>query len=338
MTDGLHRVASPDALAALPAGGPVARLDAGAWALNPPDRHLVLVRDGALVGRASVWWTGPPPVPGEPDAVAGRVGHAEWADADAGHQLLTEALAALAAAGCTRALGPLDGSTWFAYRVVTDAAPSGGEREPPFLLEPWPTPVVAQAFAGAGFEPVAHYLSSRVDALPDESGPLADGLRQLRASGVTVRPFRPEDAGGELRRLHPLLLRAFAGNPFYTPLGLDRFLALYRGVLPLVDPALVLVAERCRRPVGVALGLPDAAQAARGERADTVVLKTLAVDPSERGVGLGGTLVRAVQEAARARGLTRAVHALMHAANDSAKISRHLGRPVRRYALLSRSL
>jgi len=69
-----------------------------------------------------------------------------------------------------------------------------------------------------------------------------------------------------------------------------------------------------------------------------VVVKTLAVAPEARGRGLGGALVRAVQEAARAKGYRSAIHALMHAENDSVKISRHLGRPIRRYALLGRSL
>ena len=84
--------------------------------------------------------------------------------------------------------------------------------------------------------------------------------------------------------------------------------------------------------------MPDAAQAARGEAVDTVVVKTLAVDPEARGAGLGGALVRAVQERARRKGYRRAIHALMHDGNASTRISRRLGRPIRRYALLGREL
>lgn len=335
MTDGLHRIDRADRPGPLPAG-PVAPLGGAEWALTRPDAHLVRIAGGALVGRASVWWTDPPPVPG--DAVAGRVGHAAWETAGVGEELVAAACGALADAGCTVALGPLDGSTWFGYRVVTDPAPDGGPPEPPFFLEPWPSGAVAAAFGSAGFAPVAGYLSSRVDGLPDEADRLAADLRQSAGGGCVVRPFDAADAEGELRRLHPLLLAAFADNPFYTALDADRFVASYRAVLPLVDPALVLVAERGGGPVGVVLGLPDAAQAARGEAVDTVVVKTLAVSPEARGEGLGGVLVRAVHEAARARGLTRAVHALMHEANTSVRISRHLGRPIRRYALLGRTV
>ncbi len=336
MTDGLHRLDHPDRLAALP-DGPIAPLGLREWALTRPDVHLAWVRDGALVGRASLWWTDPPPVPGRPDAVAGRIGHAAWASGDVGEELVRAGLDDLSANGCTIALGPLDGSTWFAYRVVTDEAP-GGVRQPPFWLEPTLPAVVAESLGAVDFEPMEHYLSSLVEALPDEAARLATDLRQLREDGTDVRPFDAERGEEELEALYPLLLRSFADNPFYTPLDRGRFLASYRALLPHVDPDLILVAERDRQPVGVALGLPDLAQAARGEAVDTVIVKTLAVDPDERGAGLGGTLVRAVQEAARGQGLTRAIHALMHAENTSVRISRHLGVPIRRYALLARPL
>lgn len=325
MTDGLHHVTERPVL-----DGPVASVEAETWALTRPDAHLALVRDGALVARASVWHRGPP----RPDgARTGCVGHAAWPTAADGRAVLAAALDALRTVGCAHALGPLDGSTWFSYRVVTEWGTA-----PPFWLEPPPQPVVAEAFAAAGFSPVAHYLSSRVDRLPDHSGMWADDRRQLAARGISVRPLDPAHAEAELGALYPLLLRAFADNPFYTPLERERFLALYGALVPHVDPALVLLAEREGAPVGVVLGLPNLAQPARGEALDTLIVKTLAVDPTARGVGLGAALVRGVQEAARARGLSRAVHALMHAENPSVRISDALGTPFRRYALLGRAL
>ena len=326
MTDGAHPLAGLD-------GAP----DPAAFALTRPDDALGLVRDGAVVASAALWWREPLRVDGD-DARVGRIGHVQWTTEADGAGLLAAALDRLRSETVGRAVGPLDGSTWFGYRVVTDPAPDGGEALPPFALEPWPPPQVAGAFAAVGFAPVARYLSSRVDALPDESARLGAEVEGLAAAGVTIRPFRAGDAEAELRALHPLLLAAFAENPFYAPLDLGRFLALYRPLLAHVNPDLVLVAEAEGRPVGVVLALPDAAQAARGESVDTVLVKTLAVAPEARGRGLGGTLVRAAQEAARAKGFRAAIHALMHAENDSARISRHLGRPIRRYALLGREL
>ena len=329
MTDGVHPLADLAGAEGAP--------DVSAFVLTRPDAALGLVRDGRVRASAALWWRERLHVDGAEEPL-GRIGHVAWATADDGAALLDAALGRLRAEGVRRALGPIDGSTWFAYRVVTDAAPDGGEAAPPFFLEPWPPPAVAAAFDQVGFAPVAHYLSARADALPDESAPLADDLRQLAHVGVTIRPFRPDDAEAELRALHPLLLDAFADNAFYAPLDLDRFLALYRPLLAHVDPDLVLVAEAAGRPVGVVLAVPDLAQRARGEAVDTVVLKTLAVASDRRGEGLGGVLARAVQEAARGKGYTAAVHALMHVDNASLRISRRFGGAIRRYALLGRDL
>jgi GNAT superfamily N-acetyltransferase len=337
VTDGLHVLSGGDALAALPHGS-VPALDAGAWTLMRPEWHAVVVDGGALVGRASAWVSDPPPVAADPAAHAGRIGHAAWLDASVGARLIGAAERWMRERGADLALGPLDGSTWFTYRVVTDQAPGGGTPEPPFILEPDPPAAVAAAFEMAGYAPIAHYLSSRVDRLADLAAALADGLRQWAERGVRVRPFDTAQGEAELRALHPLLLRAFAGNPYFVPLDEGQFLAGYGALLPVADPRLILIAEREGRPVGVVLALPDGAQAARGETVDTVVVKTLAVDPDERGRGLGAFLVLAVQERARQAGFGRALHALMHTDNASARISRHLGRPMRRYALLARPL
>lgn len=331
MTADVHLVADPAVLADLPAG-PVDRLGAEAWALTRPDAHLVRVEGGALVGRLSMWRDGPP-VPGRAGARSGCLGHAAWTDPEVGEGLIEEGAAWLREQGATLALGPMDGSTWFVYRVVT-----GSDGSPPFAMEPAPPAAVAEAFGRAGFTPVAQYLSSRIDALPDLAAEAAEARSRLGDGGVRLRPFDAADAEAELRRLYPLLLNAFSDNAFYAPLDEPRYLAAYRAVLPHADPRLILVAEREGEPVGVVLALPDVAQAARGEAVDTVLVKTLAVGPDERGRGLGGALVLVVQEEARGLGYTRAVHALMHADNASVRISRHLGAPFRRYALLARDL
>lgn len=333
-------VADPSAPGVGEGSGPVAQLNPAARALTRPDLHLEAERGGALVGRLSVWWRGPPrpEVCGDAGGAVGRVGHAVWEDAGVGAALLDAACARLAAEGCTRVVGPLDGSTWHAYRVVTDAAP-GGAAEPAFVLEPTPVTVIADAFKRVGFEAVERYVSTRVDVLPDEADQARADRERLAAEGIALLPFDASRADAELRRLHPALLRAFAQNPYFAPISLADFLTLYRPLLTHADPGLILLAERGGAPVGVVLGLPDVAQAGRGEAVDTVVVKTLAVVPEARGLGLGGALVRAVHEAARARGLTSAVHALMHEGNRSVGISgRHPGRVVRRYALLGRSL
>ena len=326
MTDGLHEITSSTVLPE----GPVAALEADGWAARP-DAHLVRVQDRQLVARASVWWTG-----GHEPGV-GRIGHASWREASAGREVLDGAMERLRAEGCSSALGPMDGSTWRSYRVVVDPAPQG-QAEPPFASEPFPPSVIGEAFEQAGFEPVAHYVSARSNALPDRAELWDQTRRQLADAGIAVRPVDPAQADLELARLYPLIRDAFADNLFYTPLPEADFRAMYAPLVAQNDPGFMLIAERAGDPVGFHFGFPDLAQAARGEPIDTVICKTLAVSPSARGQGLGGALTLAMEEAGRQRGLTRSLHALMHEANDSLKISRHGARVMRRYALLGRTL
>jgi ribosomal protein S18 acetylase RimI-like enzyme len=69
-----------------------------------------------------------------------------------------------------------------------------------------------------------------------------------------------------------------------------------------------------------------------------VVLKTLAVAPAFRGVGLGHELVAACQSAAAGRGFLHVIHALIREGNPSGRISAHFARPIRSYALFAKEL
>lgn len=153
-----------------------------AEALTRPDGGLAVVRDGTVAASVALWWESPVVA----DVRVGRVGHPVWSDAEAGGVVLEAAVERLREEGMERAVGPLDGSTWFGYRVVTES-----DGRPPFALEPTTEPVIAQSFSRAGFEPVEHYVSSFVEALPDESAQSAADLARLAAAGVTVRSFEP---------------------------------------------------------------------------------------------------------------------------------------------------
>jgi L-amino acid N-acyltransferase YncA len=325
----------PRDLASLPPG-PTAPLDAAAWAASAPDAHLALLDGGGLAARASVWWTGGPAWPDAPGVRVGRIGHLVCPEH--GPALIAEALDVLRVHGCGAALGPMDGSSWGAYRVVTDAAPQGGPPEPAFALEPFPPPAAGEALRAAGFGPVATYHSARVPALDDASEDWDAARARLDAYNMSLRTLDPARATADLRAIYGLSVEAFAGNAFYSPVPEAAFLAAYEALLARADPRLILLAERDKQLVGVGFALPDLAQVARSEPVDTVVVKTIAVSAAARGAGLGGALTLGLHEAARTMGLTRAIHALMHDANPSVRISRHTATPMRRYALLGRPL
>jgi GNAT superfamily N-acetyltransferase len=299
--------------------------DARAATVTDPGGDAQLNLAGGRAGCA-LWWRRPPVLAGHR---VGRVGRYRADTAAAGTATLLEACRILTEQGCTLAAGPIDGSTWHRYRLVTSA----GSR-PPFFLEPdnpseWPGHFIA-----AGFRPFAAYVSAITPPLQD----LNLGTGRVLAPGMALRRLDPGDDPSEMRRLHELSLACFSQNLLFSPLDLDDFTAMVRPLLPHVREGLSWVAECGGAPVGFALAVPDRLQAERGETVNTVILKTLAVRPEQRGQGVGHALVHRCLSEIRRHGYRNAVFALMRVGNPSARIAARYARPMRGYTLFAKEL
>jgi len=245
------------------------------------------------------------------DGVAAvALGAMVFTDPEAGAALLRDALAR---AQGRPVLAPMDGDTWHAYRTVVES-----DGSPPFLMEPAAHPHGAEALALAGFEPVAHYASTRMalDTPQAEPAPVA---------GITVAAWDGEDAQPLLEQVFALAGGSFADKQFFKPITREGFLGLYLPLLPLLDPRLVFLArDESGAIVGFLLGFRDPAVPSRA------VLKTYA--GTRRGVG--HLLAHHFHEAAKGLGCTHVVHALMHSDNVSlVRSGQHGAEVFRRYAL-----
>jgi GNAT superfamily N-acetyltransferase len=302
------------------------------------DQHLVAYVAGVVVARCSLWWRAAPALAGQR---VGCIGHYAATDRAAAAELLTVASAQLTAMGCTLAVGPLDGSTFRAYRFVTQRS-YNGSIHPPFLLEPdnpdsWPNDFVA-----AGFTPWIEYVSS-LAALGGPDPRLERLTPAIDAQGIHLRSLDvgvsdPALFEKELSRIYPLVMAAFAENPLFAPISCAEFVAQYAPVRTLLSPELVILAEQADKVVGFLFALPDFAQAQRGETIDTVIFKTLAVSPALAGLGVGSLLAATVHTQAYHLGYRWAIHALMHVENRSRRISAHNAQPFRGYTLFARPL
>ncbi len=267
--------------------------------------------------RCAVWREGPL-VDGFPAATIGRF-HCD--DAGSGAALLESVLGTLRTQRVRRVLGPMDGDTWHSYRLVTEAGTTAA-----FFLEPSNPAHFVTAFELAGFRPVSRYVS-----LIDRA--LAANPSVMRPQGIRVRTWRSADVEGELKCLHDLSLRAFARNVFYRPIDLAEFTALYRPVVPFLDPDLVLFAEdEAGALLGFLFAIPNRLEDAKPS---SLIVKTYAsLKP-----GVGGLLGDSFYLIARERGAKAVIHALVHEDNLSLKHSRNRdGEIIRRYALFGRSL
>lgn len=281
-------------------------------------------------GEAWLWWKTVPALEGERLGVIGNFSADSLAVAAA---VLDAAESELRTQGCTLAVGPMDGTTWRRYRLVTEAG-----SEPPFFLEPSNPAAWPDWWRAAGYTPLAEYYSTATDDLAARDTRLDGVAARMRAAGVTIRALDSARFDDELARIYDVSVISFQDNFLYTPLPKNAFFAQYRAIQTRVNTELVLLAEHAGRPVGYVFATPDFAQAQRGETVTTIIVKTLAVLPGRAYAGLGALLLGDVHTAAQRLGFTRAIHALMHETNKSRNLSAHYAKTIRRYTLFSKRL
>lgn len=288
----------------------------------------------AVRARCSLWWVRVPQLANER---VGCIGHFAASDVDAGIALLNAACRRLSQAGCTLAVGPLDGSTFRAYRFVVQSTDSAGAAHPPFFLEPQNPPHWPDAFRRAGFTELARYVSARTDL---DNGVLQNAQKRMAqdTGALRVRPIDLNAFDRELDRIYDLVMQAFRPNLLFAPISRSEFAAEYAPLRHVLQPDLVLLAEEGTRLAGFILALPDLAQSQRGEPMTMAIFKTLAVHPDIAGAGMGSVLAAHAHLAAYRLGYRHVIHALMNEDNRSRRISARYAAPMRRYALFQRRL
>jgi GNAT superfamily N-acetyltransferase len=301
---------------------------AGTVALELEDAGVIRARATLSVARDLVGAPG----------VSGLVGHWQAGDVSSGRHLLEAACRHFAEAGVARVLGPMNGDTWHAYRLVLPPGeqpePPGGVVVPPFPGEPVNPPDAARAWRAAGFGIAARYESAIV---LDLAAAGAAAARGDAPAGVTFRPLDPARFDEELALLHATSLRGFAANPYYAPIDRAEFVARNAPLRPRVDPRFVEFAvDEAGATLAFLFCFPLPAGQA-GER-PLLVAKTIAVVPEARGRRLGAHLFARAHSRAFELGFAGVIHALMHADNASTRMSaREHARTFRRYALFGRT-
>ncbi len=296
----------------------------------PQETWLVCDRREAVAARASLWWHETARLDGRR---CGYIGGYRAGSRSAARALLRHACDRLREAGCAIAVGPIDGSTWHGYRLVT-----GGTKRPAFFLEPRNPAAWVGDMTAAGFSPVATYHSRLTTRLTYEDPALAGLERRLARAGVGLRRLDPARPREELRDIYRLAHACFSDHLLYTRIPERSFEATYLALARSGDHRHVVLAERGRRLVGFAFAVPDRAQAERGAPIDTLILKTMAVAPGRAFAGLGRVLFHEINREARTCGFRAVIHALMHDANASAAYSRRFAEVIRRYALFAKAL
>lgn len=298
-------------------------------AVSPGAICLLLHAEGEPVARCTLEHL--PELDGMPTTI---LGHYEARNAEAGIELLRRACAGAVETGSGRVVGPMNGSTWARYRLTLPPDPETDPAEVrPFLTEPQNPPGYPEQFRNAEFQVAALYESRIVPQLP-VGRPRATALaKRVRSAGISVTTSQPDRFEAEVDELYHFSSRVFTGNAYYRPIPLALFRHGYAAMRPWLDPSLALLARDAEgRLVGFCFAFPDPLGSTVSER--RVVLKTLAAAPELVALGIGAHLADELHQRAAKQGYTAVVHALMHAENDSVKLSHRFGsRLFRRYAL-----
>lgn len=321
-------ITDPTDLASLKESPEFGSLPPGQFDAERPDLHLVALDSADTpTARCSLWWHRTPPYS---DHTIGLVGHFAAADPRSASALLESACDALRQHQCTLAVGPMDGSTWRSYRFVTDPG-----TEPTFALEPANPAAWPLYFEQNEFTPLATFTSALNPDLADADPRLERARARFATRGIHIRTLDPAHVDDDLRRIFRVAEVSFRDNFLYTPTSEAAFLLQYAEIGPLLDPDLVLIAEQGDEPVAFLFMIPDFNQ---GSSPDTAILKTVATIPGRRTAGLGTFLVGDSHLRARRRGYRRVIHALMHDANPSIRISRKSATPFRHYTLFAKEI
>ncbi len=124
--------------------------------------------------------------------------------------------------GAREIIGPVNGTTWFPYRLRTDSHPLH------FAWEPARQPELERFLRATGFETIAHYHSVCTEGLRKY---IQDTERDYRS--VLERGFKIEelDVGKltikDIQELYQLASDGFADNYLFHPISFEAFYKIY---------------------------------------------------------------------------------------------------------------
>ncbi len=254
-----------------------------------------------------------------------------------GVSLLTHVEQELRQRGIETLIGPMNQNTWSQYRFALPKRKTDPEFSPHSFFgdvtnhESYPT-----HFESRGFEPVSYYESRANFNLNLRHNRRFEIERNLAEQGIHIQTISMKEWDVILREIFSLSLEGFSNNKFYAPINFEYFRSLYQGIEPFIDEDFFLLARnRQNQLVGFIFAYPDSTAAEK-----RVVLKSMTIDKTVRGMGLGLFLMEEIQRIAYEKHFDIAIHALMYVDNTTKGISEGgMGSVIfRRYALYGKKL
>ncbi|MCL4870283.1 MAG: GNAT family N-acetyltransferase [Anaerolineae bacterium] len=179
-------------------------------------------------------------------------------DAEAAAALLRTACDWAKERGADKIIGPMNLSTNDECGMLLE-----GYDTPPVILIPYNPPYYHEFMAANGFSKAMDLFSWDVPleplvkgtAMPEKVVRVVNSLRER--SNLTLRPLNMKDLDNEIQRLKTVYNGAWEKNWGFVPLTDDELDHLVKGLKPIIDPDIILIAEKEGEPVGFSLAAPD---------------------------------------------------------------------------------
>lgn len=245
--------------------------------------------------------------------------------------LLTRAVLEAKQNGYKETLGPMNGSTWEAYRFGKASA------EKPFFGEPELNNYYIDQWKAIGFKEDLSYYSSITEIQASDNWEQQSLKMESIFSQKNIRleSMDTEMSDEEWKQLSTFNNNSFAKNPLFSPISNTLFKEKYSALLNHIDKAFIYLAKQGDKLVGLILAYPDLANL----NDQKLVLKTMARLPGSEYKGLGIWLASKLHSEAFKKGYTKVIHALMHCENASTIRSNEFkGKIFRNYKLFKLKL
>ena len=195
--------------------------------------------------------------------------------------------------------------------------------EDPYVLMPYNPPSYPEFVEAAGYRKVKDLLAWHIDmSVPPPERITRLAGRMASRNGITVRPLDLGAFERDLAVLQGIYRAAWQDNWGFVPPTDAEIRQLAVELRPILDPEIVLFAERAGRPVGCAVAIPDVNQVLKrmGGRLfpfgvlhflrrhaiiDQARVLLLGVVPDERRMGLYPLLIAELHRRGLARGYRR---------------------------------
>ena len=300
---------------------------------------VVICQEGEDLGRVLAFRFGNKP----------ETGYLGWYECDnndaLASQLLTEAEDWLKDIGAKEIFGPMNGSSWGAFRfnMIAD--------KPLFATEPYQPLYYLDQWKNAGFELEVEYETHLVPK--DISVPMTleevNGLAMMVGVKFSTWPTDLAQNEAKLKDMHEFFHSCFKDNPLYRPISFETYQQVSTKLEEIIDfDHSFLVSDKEGKPVSVLISYRDVYNTLYEEgklkdevhNTKTLYMKTICTAPQWRGNHISRVLVNYGFNVAFDNGYKEVVFGTMMKENNSAKYSKsfYTAKPLRTYSFLKKTL